>query len=79
MKQINELRKLSTEDLKEKLEELKEENLKQEIKMFNKTGSSTIIRNYPTAHEENKFGNISKIKKNIARIKTILAERSKLS
>ena len=79
MKQMNELRKLSTEDLKEKLEELKEENLKQEIKMFNKTGSSTIIRNYPITHEENKFGNISKIKKNIARIKTILAERSKLS
>lgn len=79
MKQINEFRKLSTEDIKEKLEELKKEKLKQEVKMFNKTGSSKIIRNNPSVHEDNKFGNISKIKKNIARIKTILAERSKLS
>ncbi len=66
------LKKLDTNMLQEKLQELETEKMKLETDMYRNNGSSLLIRNYPFNKQSKPYGNIKKIKKTIAFIKTIL-------
>jgi len=67
-----ELRNLKVKQLMEKLEEKQKERNKLETEMRRGHGSSMAIRNYPSKKQQGPFGNLRKIKKDIARIKTFL-------
>ena len=63
------LKTLSVRKLREELEEKNKERMKLEVDMYGGGGS---VRTYPASQSQGKYGNIKKIKKDIARIKTFL-------
>lgn len=66
------LKKLKVNDLMEKLQEMETERFRLETHMRSSNGSSVHIRNYPSEPQLRPYGNLKKIKKTIAYIKTIL-------
>lgn len=69
----DDIKKMSTGELHTKLQELESDKIKAENNMRAGTGTSARIRNYPES--KNDWPNLKDIKKNIARIKTILSIR----
>lgn len=67
-----ELKKLSIKELQEKLQELQTEKFKMETDMMRGQGTSVTTRNYPIAKQTKPYGNLKKIKKTIAVVKTFL-------
>jgi ribosomal protein L29 len=70
----DEIRKLSLNKLQEVLQQKETEILKLEVQMRYKNGTSSLIRNYPSKTTEDKgiYGNVKKIRKEIAFIKQVL-------
>ncbi len=68
----NGLKGLSVKELNVKLVELEREKMLLESKARNTEGSSKLIRNYPNTPELSPFGNIRKVRKQIAVVKTFL-------
>lgn len=66
------LKKLDKNNLQEKLLELNKEKTKIELDMYRNNGTSVLTRNYPTVKQIKPYGNLKKIKKTIAFIKTYL-------
>ena len=64
-----EIKSMSVKELMKKLSELEAEKMKLETKCFATGGS---IRLYPREKQTSVFGNIKRIKKDIARVKTWL-------
>lgn len=76
-KEIKEdLKKLSVKDLMSRLRELQAERMKLETKMYRMGGSK---RSYPLEGDPQKggFGNVRRVKKDIARVKTFLTIKMK--
>ena len=67
-----ELKKMSVQELQQKLQQLESERMKLTTKMFKGTGTSVLTRNYPTEKQATPFGNLRDKNKNIARVKTFL-------
>lgn len=70
--QKDKLKAMSVKELMKKLQELDTERIRLESWMFKETGTSTLVRNYPLEKQLRPIGNIKRIKKDIARIKTWL-------
>ncbi len=66
---------MNDEGLQQLVIELENEKRKLEYEMRIKEGTSVLTRNYPLQPKTMPFGNLKKIKKNIARVKTLMASR----
>ena len=67
-----EIKSMPVGELMKKLSELQAEKMKLESYMFRNNGSSVTKRNYPIEIQTDPHGNIKRIKKDIARVKTWL-------
>lgn len=73
------IKKMSVKELQQELKKLEKEEMIFQTYMLTKNGSSLKVRNYPVVKEQDGglAGNIKRIKKEIAVIKTFLTIRMK--